>query len=110
MQKRVGSALRKLKKRTKGLGEKRKPANAMIDRLQNCYGIATRSKIGNKDKMTKAMHATLSHSASSKDNSYHVHHPDGSDSWCKFKKDKANHTSEYKAGPGLPKTVSLGPE
>ena len=74
VQKRVRSALRKLKKRTKGLGEKRKPTNAMIDRLQNYYSTAIRSKIGNKDKMTKAMHATLSHCASSKDNNYHVLH------------------------------------
>ena len=105
VQKRVGSALRKLKKTTKGLGGKGKLTNAMIDRLQNYYGIAVRSNIGNKDKMKKAIHATLFHCASSKDNNYHVHCPDGSDSWCKFKRDKANRTSEYKAGPGLPKKV-----
>ena len=45
VQKRVGTALRKLKKETKGLGGKGKLTNAMIDRLQNYYGIAVRSNI-----------------------------------------------------------------
>ena len=94
VQKRVGSALRKLKKTTKGLGGKGKLTNAMIDRLQNYYGIAIRSNIGNKEKTKKAILATLFHCASSKNNNYHVHCPDGSDSWCKFKRDKASHTSE----------------
>ena len=105
VQKRVGTALRKLKKETKGLGGKGKLTNAMIDRLQNYYGIAVRSNIGNKENMKKAIHAAFFHCASSKDNNYHVHCPDGPQSWCKFKKDKANSTNEYKAGPGLPKDV-----
>jgi hypothetical protein len=77
----------------------------MIDCLQNYYGIAVRSNIGNKENMKKAIHATLFHCASSKDNNYHVHCPDGPESWYKFKKDKANSMNEYKAGPGLPKDV-----
>ena len=40
VQKRVGSALRKLKKENKGLGRKGKLTDALIDRLQNYYGIA----------------------------------------------------------------------
>jgi hypothetical protein len=107
VQKRVGTALRKVKKETKGLGGKGKLTNAyaMIDRLQNYYGIAVRSNIGNKKNMKKSIHAALFHCASSKENNYHVHCPDGPESWCKFKKDKANSTNEYKAGPGLPKDV-----
>lgn len=67
MQKRVGSALRKLKKKKKCLGGKGKLTNAMIDRVQNYYGIAVRSNIGNKEKMKKAIHALPFHCASSKD-------------------------------------------
>ena len=36
------------------------------------------------------------------DNNYHVQCPDGC---CKLKRDKDSRTSEYKAGPGLPKIV-----
>ena len=40
VQKRVGSRARNLKKRVKGLGGKGKLIERIIDRLQNCYGIA----------------------------------------------------------------------
>ena len=32
-------------------------------------------------------------------------HPTGSTSWCKYQQDKANRTSLYKHGPGLPLQV-----
>ena len=31
--------------------------------------------------------------------------PDGADSWCRFKQDKAKGTSLYKPGPGLPDNI-----
>ena len=31
--------------------------------------------------------------------------PDGADSWCRFKQDKAKGRSLYKPGPGLPDNV-----
>ena len=37
----------------------------------------------------------------------HMHCPDGKDSWCGYKRDKANTTSTYKHGKGLPLEVSL---
>ena len=40
VQKRLGTALRKLKKEKKGLGGKGKLTDNMIDKLQNYYGIA----------------------------------------------------------------------
>ena len=46
VQKRVGTALRKLKKDNPGPGGKGKLTNAMIDKLQNYYGIAVRSNFG----------------------------------------------------------------
>ena len=32
--------------------------------------------------------------------------PDGSDNWCRFKQDKANQTSNYFPGPGLPDYIN----
>jgi len=43
--------LRKLKKEKKGLGGKGKLTDAMIDRLQNYYGIAIRSNVGDLAQM-----------------------------------------------------------
>ena len=47
VQKTVGTALRKLKKKNKGLGGKRKLTDAMLDKLQNCYSIAIRNNSRN---------------------------------------------------------------
>lgn len=105
VQKRLGTALRKLKKETKGLGGKGKLTNNMIDKLQNYYGIAIRSNPGNLAGMKKAIYASLMHCASSKDRELHDYCPDGKDSWCGFKRDRANKTSTFKHGPGLPKEV-----
>ena len=66
VQKRVGTRLRKLKKNEKGLGGKGKLTHAIIDRLQNYYGIAVRQNTNNLAGMRKSIHATLFHVASSK--------------------------------------------
>ena len=55
VQKRVGNRVRKLKLQIKGLGGKGKLTNAMVERLQNYYGIAIRSNICNLDGMVKAV-------------------------------------------------------
>ena len=105
VQKRVGTALRKLKKEKKGLGGRGQLTDAMIDRLQNYYGIAIRSNVGDLDKMKKAIYASLFHCASSERRNLHSYCPEGSDSWCRFNRDRANQTSLYKPGPGLPDQV-----
>ena len=80
----------------------------MIDRLQNYYGIAIRENKNNLKAMQAATRATLFHVASSKDNNWHYPHcPEGTNSWCNFNKDKADGTSTYKPGPGLPVPVLL---
>ena len=89
----------------KGLGGKGKLTEAMIDKLQNYYGIAVRSNPGDLEAMKKAIHASLFHVASSKDNKWHQHCPDGKQSWCAFKADIANRTDTYKPGKGLPLEV-----
>ena len=105
VQKRVGTALRKLKKEKKGLGGKGRLTDAMIDKLQNYYGIAIRTNSKDIKSMKKAIYAALCHCASSDKYDYHTHCPDGKDSWCGHKRDKANGTKEYKYGAGLPKEI-----
>ena len=100
--KRVGTRLRKLKQRTKGLAGKGKLTSSVIDKLQNYYGIAIRQNVENKEGMKKAIHASLFHVASSSKNNWHNHCREGSSSWCPFKQDQANCTSNYKPGAGLP--------
>ena len=48
VQKRVGSRLRKLRKKVSGLGGAGKLNDGIIDRLQNYYGMSIRSNVGNR--------------------------------------------------------------
>lgn len=59
MQKRVCTALRKLKKETPGLGGKGNLTSLIIDKLQNYYGIPARSNVGDLNGMKKAIHASF---------------------------------------------------
>ena len=105
VQKRVGTALRKLKKENKGIGGKGKLTDAMIDKLQNYYGIAIQSNSADLEAMKSAIYASLFHCASSKKRNLHHHCPNGADSWCRYKQDRANQTSNYVPGPGLPDDI-----
>ncbi|XP_028412728.1 uncharacterized protein LOC114535641 [Dendronephthya gigantea] len=105
VQKRVGTALRKLKKEHKGIGGKGKLKDAMIDKLQNYYSIAIRSNSADLEAMKSAIYASLFHCASSKRRNLYHHCPDGPESWCRFKQDKANQTNNYIPGPGLPDDI-----
>jgi len=87
----------------KNLGGRGKLTDKTIDRLQNYYGIAVRGNVGDLPGMKAAIHTTLFHVASSKDNNWHDHCPKGVSSWCRFQKDIG--LSAYKPGPGLPLTV-----
>ena len=112
VQKRVGTVLRKLKRENPGLGGKGKLTDSQIDKLQNYYGIAVRSNVGNLAGMKKAIHASLMHCASTEQRPLHDHCPTGSASWCRYQQDMANQTKLYKHGPGLPLEViaKLEPE
>ncbi|GFV93361.1 uncharacterized protein TNCV_3685841 [Trichonephila clavipes] len=90
IKKRVGTRLRKLKSRNKGLGEKGKLTDGLINKLQNYYGIAIRSNIGNLDKMQSAVIAAYFHCCSSKHQPEHGQCPVGDESWCKFQRAKAS--------------------
>ena len=101
VQKRVGNRLKNLKN-VKELGGRGRLTDNIIDKLQNYYGMTIRKNSGDLNAMKSATTASLFHLASSATNDYHTHCPSGSDSWCLFKADKANNTSSYKPGPGLP--------
>ena len=80
----------------------------MIDRLQNYYGIAIGQNKNNLIKIQAAVRATLFHVISSKENNWHCSNcSEGKDSWCKFHQDKANGTSTYKPGTGLPLDIVM---
>ena len=78
----------------KGLTKNSKLNDAMTDKLQNYYGIAIRKNIG-KDlpAMKKAVWAGGFHAASSVNNMWHDHCPNGKESWCAYQYDIANNTS-----------------
>ena len=102
----MGCHLRNLKKNVKGIPGKLKLTNAMIDRLQNCYGKAIRQSKNDLKKMQAAVKATF-YVASSKENNWHYPHcREGKDSWSKFQ-DRANGTGTYKSGPSLPLDIVM---
>ena len=105
VQKRVGCRLRNVVRRNKGVGGKGKLSLAIIDKLQNYYGIAIRSNIGNLAAMKKGILALLFHVASSAKNMWHDHCPKSADSWCGFQRDIISKTGLYKAGVGLPQNI-----
>ena len=101
-------SITKFKKKEKGLGGKGKLTDCIIDKLQNYYGIAIRSNKNNLKAMQAAIKATLFHIASSKENNLHYPRcPTGLDSRCKYSKDRADSTSSYKPGLGLPISIVL---
>ena len=77
VQKQVGTALRKLEKENKGIGGNGKLTDALIDKLQNYYGIAVRSDCGNLEGMKAAIYASILHCASSEKRNLHTWGPDG---------------------------------
>ena len=97
VQKRVGKRLRKLKKTVKGLSGL---TDSVIDRLQNYFGIAIISNVDNLEGMKKSVAAVLFHVASTDIKPWHDHCPDGANSWCRYKKDKALGTNKFVHGKG----------
>lgn len=108
VQKRVGKGLRDLKTKLgstklsdgKTLTGKGRLTEKMMDKLQNYYGIAVRSHVGNVDDTYRAIWASLHHHGGSHDMC-----PTGEESWCKYQKQKAGVDIEYNQVNVLPKAV-----
>ena len=65
VKKRVGTRHRELKENVKRIGGKGKLRNAMIDRLQNYYGLAIWQNVCCMEEMKKVIYASLFHVVSS---------------------------------------------
>ena len=103
----MGSALRRLVVEYKGkfLSDSKKISGTgrhtkkVIDKLQNYYGMAIRSNVGDLRGMMMAVQATLHHMTSTDDRPVHHMYPEGENSWCSHNKAKAgNKLDEYKHG------------
>lgn len=89
VQKRMGTRLRNLVKKTKGLSGKGKLTAKLIDKLTIYYGLAIRRNCNSVENMKKAIWATLHHKISTDDNPQHHLCPDGQKSWCAWQVQKA---------------------
>lgn len=105
VQKRVGSRLRKLKKTKKELGGKGKLTDKFIDKLQNYYGIAIRSNVGNLENMQSAVIAAFFHCCSGKNHQMHGQCPSGSESWCRYQRALNNGRQILDTTPGIPSSI-----
>ncbi|GFV22780.1 CCHC-type domain-containing protein [Trichonephila clavipes] len=105
IQKRVGSKLRILKTKEKGLGGKGKLSDSFIDKIQNYYGIAIRSNIGNLKEMQRTVIAAFYHCCSGKSNTMHGQCPLGSEIWCAYQRAQSAGKVLYDKNAGLPKNI-----
>ena len=85
------------KKNTTGLGGKGKLTNTEIDTVQNCFGIALRSNVGNLAFMKSACMASMYHICG-----YHDNCPKPADTCCQYYKDKQDNTNYYKSKGDFP--------
>ena len=112
IQKRMGKALRDLKKAKKGeklsdglrLGGPGRLTDEVIDKLQTYYGLAIRQS-SELQQMAKAVWAGLLHRSSTDSNPQHRCCPDGVDSWCGNKRMEAGAQATYSHHNILPKAV-----
>lgn len=103
-QKRLGKGLRQLVK-TKKIGGKGKLTQALIDKLQNYFGIALRSNTESVEKMKRAIWASMFHVAANDSQPLHAKCPLGEDSWCTYQVAKAKGILYNHEGPGIPIAV-----
>ena len=104
VQKRMGTALRKYKKKKVWLVKK--DSDKVIDRIQNYYGNAIRGNCGNLQGMKDGIKAIQCHMIENEDMQLEKQHrycPKDKDTWCKFWADKRNKTTTYDNSKRLPK-------
>jgi len=101
----MGSRLRNLKKKTKGLGGKGKLTGALIDQLIIYYGLAIRRNPDSVEKMREEIYATLVHKLSTDENPMHEKCPGGESSWCSWQRAQATGDTSYKHKPALSQEV-----
>ncbi len=114
IQKRMGTALRKLVKDMRGkrledgknVGGKGRLTDVKVNQLQRYYGRAIRSNVGDVEKMREAILAILHHSVQAPDEvpltQQHRYCPKDSSSWCRFWVDQDKDTHTYSESQRLP--------
>ena len=109
VQKRLGTALRKLKKTWgkrrlkdgKTIGGRGRLTDKFIDKLQGYYGKSIRENGGSVDAMQKAVYAILYHRGSSDRKPMHKYCPKGADSWCGWQRDRKSYTHHGTIPPAI---------
>ena len=97
VQKRMGTALRKIKKDYRGtklsdgctIEGAGRLTETLCDDFQNYYGQAIRNNVGDLEGIKNAVKAILQHSMSTDENPMHAFCPEGENSWCKFQRASA---------------------
>ena len=113
IQKRIGTALRKLVRDNKGrkladgkgVDGKGRLTKVQIDKMQNYYGMAIRKNSDNLKGMQNDIWAIYHHmikANSSPLSEQHKYCPKGSGSWCKYWKDRFNGSKTYDDDTRLP--------
>ncbi|GFW69221.1 uncharacterized protein TNCV_1819751 [Trichonephila clavipes] len=105
IQKRVGSKLRILKTKGKGLEGKGKLSDSFIDKIQNYYGIAIRSNVGNLEEMQRAGVVAFYHCCSGKSITMHGQCPLGFESWCAYQRAQSAGKVFYDKNAGPSKNI-----
>lgn len=106
VQKRMGTRLRNLVKKTKGLSGKGKLTGKLIDELSIYYGLAIRRNVDSIADMKKEIFATLYHKISTDEVPRHENCPTGEKSWCDWQKARASKTLHaYKHKPAMPAQI-----
>ena len=118
VQKRAGTALRELRKKTAGklkdglpiCGRKHRLTDSCIDKLQSYYGKAIRRNVKSgevsseeAEEHIKAMQndimAVLYHSCNVPEKTRHQYCPSGKDSWCQFKRTERFDNKDHHLNP-----------
>lgn len=115
VEKRMGTRLRNLKQKMKGiklsddkpLGGAHRLTDKRIDQLQSYYGKAIRGNSGDLEGMRRAVWATFCHSRSTDEKPEHRLCPVGPNSWCKYNNAKHEGTlSSFQHNNSLPEPVA----
>ena len=113
IQKRVGKALRDIKKSMKGqklsdgltTGGVGRLTDKMIDKLQTYYGLAVRANSADLSKMAQGIWAGVLHRCSTDAEPRHQYCPEGGDSWCGWQRVKAQTQDTYLHHDVLPMAI-----
>jgi len=108
VQKRMGTRLRDVKKKNKGIGGKGsgKLTDKLIKDLTLYYGLAIRRHPDSVEEMKKAVWATFHHKCSKDDEPNHGDCPPGENSWCKWRiAEAAGKLDDFHHEPALHESV-----